>query len=177
MDRRRSDFPWLRVWLTMCQPCFSPRTESGERFFGFPFSLNSDDGGSKPNNWEALRFVSFALHSLPTGGRCAQDISARHLQNCLSEDVHPYGSTALFGDFRAQKPRSEGIHSLQVSQNELAEPYKYSNTLRTSSTTVCCIPFMTVGAVANQRRGERESLAFVRDFHWRIQTPANGSAC
>jgi hypothetical protein len=55
--------------------------------------------------------------------------------------VYLYGSAALFGAFRARKTRSERIHSLQASQNELAEPYKYSNTTHTSSTIVCGIPW------------------------------------
>ncbi len=38
--------------------------------------------------------------------------------------------------------RNEPIQSLQASQNELAEPFKYSNTLCPSSTIVYCIPSM-----------------------------------
>jgi hypothetical protein len=138
--------------------------KSGERFFGFPFQTD------RRRRWlQAQQSGGTPFRQLcPTYPSNRRKVRAGHFSEAspelISGDVHPYGSTALFGDFRAQKTRSEGIHSLQVSQNELAEPFKYSNTVYTSSTTVCCIPFMTADAVANRSRGERESLTFVRDF-------------
>lgn len=86
-----------------------------------------------------LRFVRLAPHSLPTGGRCAQGVSARASSKPFRRRVS-LGLSHSFGNFRAQKTRGERIHTLQASQNELAEPFKYSNTVRTSSTFVCCIP-------------------------------------
>ena len=55
-------------------------TKIGERF-GFPVQTDTYDGGSKPEIRELLRFVSTVPHSLPKGGRCAQDVSARRLKN------------------------------------------------------------------------------------------------
>jgi len=89
----------------------------------------------------------------------------------FSEDVYLCGSTALLGNFRAPKTRSERIHSLQPSQNELAEPFKYSNTLHTSSTIVCCIPHMT--ANDHGKRSCERALRTKRSFaSLRISTGA-----
>jgi hypothetical protein len=112
-----------------------------------------------------------------------------HLQN-YSEDVYLAAQLLLFEDFRTRKTRSERIHSLQASQNELAEPFKYSNSLHTSSTMVCCIPKMRasrVGEGSLKRASQRNfiedfsglaglrSLTGVRDFACGLGRPQDGS--
>jgi len=79
-----------------------------------------------------------------------------------SEDLYLYGLAAL-GNFR--KNYSERTHSVQASQNQLAEPFKYSNSLRTSSTIVCCIPLWT--ADENGRQGCRRAWRCLKSSSWR----------
>jgi hypothetical protein len=138
-----ADFPWFRVWLVTRQPCFSPRINP-VRDFWFPVQTEQRRRWPQARihkTREVLRFVSFAPHSLPTGGRCAQGISARASPKLFSKTCIFKGLAALLGTSRT-KTRNERIHSLQASQIELAEPFKYSNTLHTSSTLVCCIPWI-----------------------------------
>lgn len=73
-------------------------------------------------------------------------------------------------DFRIRKTRSERIHSLQASQNQLAEPFKYSNTRHTSSTIVCCIPRMT--ASNERKRAPWTGAEIVSGFRLRTPVPA-----
>jgi hypothetical protein len=70
----------------------------------------------------------------------------------------------LFEDFRTRKTRSERIHSLQASQNELAEPFKYSNSLHTSSTMVCCIPKRRASQVGEGSLNRASQRNFIEDF-------------
>jgi hypothetical protein len=156
--------PWLRVWLAIHQPCFSPRTNPVR---DFRFRLISDDGGARPESKKRGRCsVSSASPHIAfqqaEGARRA--FQRGHPRNC-SEDVYLYGLAAFFGVFRAHKTRSERIHSLQASQNELAEPFKYSNTLHPSSTIVCCIPLMTASETSQHdfERAAQADTATIRD--------------
>ena len=96
-------------------------------------------------------------------------------------------SEGIFGNFKPEIPktyilrlnrslwqlsrgttRNEPIQSLQASQNELAEPFKYSNTLCPSSTIVYGMPSIRAsekrGHVVDSRCDVRKRLAEIRHF-------------
>jgi hypothetical protein len=135
--------PWLRVWLAIPPTIFLTARKVQQEIFGFPFRLISCDGGARPESKSGRCSVSSALPHIAfqkaEGAR--RTFQRGHLQ--ITPKTCIFAAQLLFfGDFRTRKTRSERIHSLQASQNELAEPFKYSNSLHTSSTMVCCIPNM-----------------------------------
>jgi hypothetical protein len=96
-------FPGSGSGRRMRPPCFSPQANPA-RDFRFPVQTDQRRRWRQAQNREVLRFVSLAPHSLPTGGRCAQGISARAslaTSNRKFQRRISYGSTALFGNFRA----------------------------------------------------------------------------
>jgi len=94
-------FPWLRVWLAIYQPCFSPHTNP-VKDYRFPVQTDQQRRWRHARIREALRFVRFAPHSHPTGGSTRGAFQRGHLQNC-AEDVYLYGLAAAFRAFRSTK--------------------------------------------------------------------------
>ncbi len=90
---------------------------------------------------ELLRFVSTAPHSLSTGERCAQGVSARAtpVVRSFPETFVAKAQLPCSGPFHTRTSVRIRNHRVQVSQTLLAEPYKYSNSRDTSSMAVYCI--------------------------------------
>ena len=98
----------------------SRRTTAPARDLGFPFRLTLPTVAPGLNSWgqELLRFVSTARHSLPTGERCSQGVSAR-----VSPDRCKFPATFtakaqlhLSGSFHTRTSAAERNHRSQVSQ-------------------------------------------------------------
>jgi len=128
------------------QPCFSPHTTRRE-IFGFPFRLISDDGDIRPGSQGFGRCsVSSALPRIASqqaeGDRRA--FQRGHPRNCFRRCISLGLSCSHLGVSRAIRVTKE-FHRPQTSQNELAEPFKYSNYFRTSSTAVSRIPQKMLG--------------------------------
>jgi hypothetical protein len=134
-------FPDFRGWRALRAGHTSRHYRNGK----FSIQTYADDGGAKPGLIpqfpEMLRFVSIASHSIPLAFNRAEGVAKR-----FSEGVSGARSAArkrmfqelscAFLGFPHAYARSRKDHALQTSQNELAEPYKYSNTIHTSSTAV-----------------------------------------
>lgn len=94
-------------WPAQWPPCFLPETQaSGKKVL---IAVIAADGGALLNLREALRFASFALHTLPYAGR--------QRRICFSEDVPSLlGNAFLKLAFAASAP----------TRNEAA-PYRQAN--------------------------------------------------
>jgi hypothetical protein len=121
------------------QPCFSRRTAPA-RDFGFPVRLTPATvaPGLNSSVQELLRFVSTAPHSLPTGERCSQGVSAR-----ASPDRCKFPGTCTAkaqlhfpGSIHTRTSAADKQPPLTGKPDLLAELYKYSNSRRTSSMAV-----------------------------------------
>jgi hypothetical protein len=111
----------------------------------------ADDGGAKPEKSRGapFRLPYPAYPSVISAQMRRASIGQKAIAGCFSEDsLRNYmlkshasktgyifnKSAAFFGDGLRRNRRANYFHHVQASQDELAEPYKYSNTFSSTST-------------------------------------------
>ena len=133
----------FRGWMADAPTMFPAAHNAGERF-RYPVQTKRRRRWHQARTLpvrELLRFVSTAPHSLSTGERCAQGVSARAtpVVRSFPETFVAKAQLPCSGSFHTRTSAWIRNHRVQVSQTLLAEPYKYSNSRDTSSMAVCCI--------------------------------------
>src|SRR5579864_2743218 len=89
---------------------FSPRTTAGERFW-IPVQTYAADGDARPNQG-AFRFVSLALHILPTIGRKApqERFSEERLRIYTHPETHYSPAVNFWHTHRTRKLTTYSKH-------------------------------------------------------------------
>jgi len=96
--------------------------------------VNAHDGGLKPESLarELLRFVSFTLHSLSTGERCAQGF----LRGCLNHTIYYEGmkTTRTFPNHTSRSSQLDDTN--HPAKGDTREARMYSRNLMNISTRI-----------------------------------------